>query len=489
MPSQPQTNPIATMKPEPASPWSPLPANEWTREHARHLAARLGYGVHPDFVETIHKLGPARAVERFLAKPEPMPPPEMLATMTPYMKGDGAAARQEMQRLRREAYADYAVAWYRFAREPQLSPQEKLVSFFQNVWVVSFQSVREPQALFAYQALIRRHTASSYPAMCQALATTPAMARYLNLAQNSAKAPNENFARELFELFTLGEGNYSEQDIREAARATTGYSLNREQGLVFNPRRHDDGVKTIFGVKGRFNLEDTIKLVFKQDAAARFLPSQFCSFYLSETPLEPAVLDELATLWRASGYSIPSLCRTVFASRLFYEPRFRAQLVKDPQQFYIGLLQDLELDVPPIPRESFRIVRLMGQPFFNPPNVRGWVGGRAWINSATLSARRQAVESILKGDRRANLNADEERAYEAAAAAGATRFALDIETVRSQLKKDPAKALAQRFLADQDPSFVQAFADAMPSGSSRPGPQQTMALLLATLVSPSYQLC
>lgn len=460
------------------SPWSPLAPELWTRDHARHLASRLGFSVHPAFVDTIHRIGPAKSVERFLASPTPMPPPASLAAM------DAGApdSRRDRQRLRREAYAEFAVAWYQFARDPDHSPQEKLVSFFQDVWVVSFQGVRDPQALFEYQALIRQHLASPYPAMCQALARTPAMARYLNLVQNRADAPNENFARELFELFTLGEGNYTEQDIREAARATTGFQFDRDEQLVFRPKRHDAGLKTIFGAKGRFDLADTIDLVFQQPASARFLPAQFCQFYLADQPLDSPLLDELATLWRSSGYSIPALCKTVFASRLFYEPVYRNQLVKSPNHFYLGLLQDLELDVPPIPRESFRLLRLMGQPFFNPPNVRGWVGGRAWINSATLAARRQCAEAAIKGPRRNQLNADEQRAYDSAATNGQTRFTVDLPALRAQLPDTSPEALANRFLADRDPSFLQALADQLPA---KPPLQ---ILLLATLVSPSYQL-
>jgi hypothetical protein len=218
--------------------WSPLPDSEWNRDTAKHLAARLGFSINPAIVNRIQSLGPAGTLKRYFSSIRLQPVPDKLSGMGMSMLDmqnkmkeappeEKRKLRQSIQKQNRQSYQDYAVDWYQFAREPKNSPQEKLVLFFQDVWVVAVQGTRSTSALFDYQNLIRRNLGKSYPEMCKQLAITAAMVRYLNLGQNRKGSPNENFARELFELFCLGEGNYSEDDIKEAARATTGYTVNQ----------------------------------------------------------------------------------------------------------------------------------------------------------------------------------------------------------------------------------------------------------------------
>ncbi len=477
--------------------WNALPSADWDLGKARHLASRLGFSVHPKIVETIHKLGPRKTVAKHLFAPKPMPPPSEVVSMretAEEMLADGPIRDREQrrlyQKLNRESYADYAVKWYDFACNPERSIQEKMVLFFQDVWVVAFQGVKSAPALFDYQARIRQSIAGTYPEMCLRLSQSWAMVRYLNLNQNRKGAPNENFARELFELFTLGEGNYSEEDIKEASRALTGYMANRQGKVVFRPQRHDDGRKTVFGKTGRFKLEDIIRLVFQQPAAARFLPAELCKAYLSQEPLPEPLIEELATLWRKNGYSLPYLYETLFASELFYKPEYRANLIKAPVHYYLGMLQDFELGVPPLPRASFRLNRQMGQPFFNPPNVRGWVGGKAWINSATLSARRQAAESLFFEYDEKRLNADEIKALEKVRAAGQTSFSIHLPTVRDWLTQsdDPVASLAQRLYVDSDPKLLHSIAPASNLDLFIANNANLRSLLLATLSAPSYHL-
>jgi uncharacterized protein (DUF1800 family) len=316
------------------------------------------------------------------------------------------------------------------------------------------------------------------------------MVRYLNLAQNRKGAPNENFARELFELFCLGEGNYTERDIQEAARALTGYTIDREERVVFRPPRHDDGRKTIFGRTGSHNLASLIELVFEQPAAARFLPGEMARYYLTDAGLEDAVIQPLADAWKASGYSIPMLVSTFFISRIFYDAAYRGNMIKSPVQYYIGLLQDLELDVFPSPRLTTNVLRSMGQPFFNPPNVRGWVGGRHWINSATLTARRQLVQGLLEPVPRGRLNADELRAVDRAAADGRDRFTVSTGPLQALASLSPAELagrFAGRFLAVPDTGLLTSLFTRLRADHAGAG--WVKACLLATLTAPPYQLC
>lgn len=397
--------------------------------------------------------------------------------------------RQELRKQNQASYAEFALDWYRFARSPGNSAQEKLVLFFQDVWVVAFAGVRSTPALLDYQERVRQNLGKSYPQMCKSLAVSPAMVRYLNLNQNRRGSPNENFARELFELFTLGEGNYTEEDIKEAARALTGYTVDPADEVKFVKKRHDTSQKTIFGRSGNFGLEEVIDLVFQQPAAARFLPQELAKFYLTEDGLSDQVLQLLADQWRESGYSIPFLLQTFFSSRMFFAEQFRGNLIKSPIQFFLGLLQDLNLDVFPSPRLTTNSLRSMGQAFFNPPNVRGWVGGRGWINSATLIARNQLVQSVLHPVPPGRLNADEKAAIEKAETEGRARFSVDPEWLKElgqMVSKEAAHLLATRLHAVPRPEELERLFDDAASQWPR---QIGTARLKAALTSPSYHLC
>jgi len=481
--------------------WLPLPEDQWTRENARHLAARLGFSINPSLVDFILKHGPAGPLKNLLGTIQSMPAPEglqemreeMAAMRGQYQSGDSVEQREmrkEMQKQGRIAFQDYALGWYAFSREPAHSAQEKLVLFFQDVWVVAFNGVRSPSALYDYQQLIRRNLGATYPQMCKELSVTPAMVRYLNLAQNRKGSPNENFARELFELFCLGEGNYTEQDIKEAARALTGFTVDRGDQVAFRPARHDDGRKTIFGKTGNYDLPKLIDLVFEQPAAARFLPRELARFYLTDEGVSDDLIQPLADSWKQSGFSIRHLVLTFFTSRIFYDSAYRGNMIKSPVQYYLRLLQDLNLDVFPSPRRTTNVLRSMGQPFYNPPNVRGWVGGRHWINSATLSARRQLVESLLQPVPSGRLNADEVRAIEQAKAEGKSRFTLtgeQLESMQALSAVELASQFAGRFHIQADPGQLEPlFAQLQ---VSHKGSDWVKACLFAALTAPPYHLC
>ena len=478
-----------------------MPDSEWNRETAKHLAARLGFSINPAIVNRIESLGPSGTLKKYFSSIRLQPVPDKLSGMGISMLDmqrqmkeaspeEKREIRQSIQKQNRRSYQDYAVDWYQFAREPRNSAQEKLVLFFQDVWVVAVQGTRSTSALFDYQNLIRRNLGKAYPDMCKELAVSAAMVRYLNLGQNRKGSPNENFARELFELFCLGEGNYSEKDIKEAARATTGYTVNQLDEVRFFKKRHDGGRKTIFGKSGNFDLNGVVDLVFQQPAAARFLPKEMARFYLSDNGLSDEEIQPLADIWKASGYSIPKLLVTFFTSRKFYDPAYRGNMIKSPVQFYLGMLQDLDLDVFPSPRRCVNQLRTMGQQFFNPPNVRGWVGGRHWINSATLTARRGLVQSLMYPVNKQKLNADEERALERAQERGKTAFTLSEAQINSMASMDSsqlAKSLSARFYSNPDPASLEAVLQKL--HATQNGRQLGVSCAVAALTSPAYHLC
>jgi uncharacterized protein (DUF1800 family) len=227
-----------------------------------------------------------------------------------------------------------------------------------------------------------------------AVSQDPAMLRYLNNASNRKQAPNENYARELFELFTLGEGNYTEADVKEAARALTGWTLRGEEFLDA-PRLHDDGEKTILGKTGEFDGYDLIDIIIEQPQAARHLSRRILVFFVSDDP-SPALVDGFAQEIRAARFNLRESMKVLFSSEAFYDESSRFDLVKSPVELVVGTLRLLEID-PDDPLALAAATRSMGQELFQPPNVKGWDGGRKWINTATLFARYNFASNVLTG--------------------------------------------------------------------------------------------
>lgn len=489
----------------PQEAWQPLPARDWDEAAARHLLLRLGWTA--PAAETARALqdGPAATVARAFARRPEFPPPPLIAKLeedfpefrrklTGANEQERRRAAREGRERSREALAEFTIQWLQLAAQPENAPAEKWLLFLQDVWVAGFEKVRNAALIYRHQESLRRHALGSYRTLAKAMTRSPAMIVYLDLQQSKAGAPNENFARELFELFTLGEGHYTERDIKEAARAFTGHrqSLGR---FTFARRQHDRGTKTIFGRTGRFDGDGVVDLVFAQKAAATFLPREMAKFYLSETPLPEAHLAPLGDWWAQQDFRLAALLGRFFTSRLFFAPEFRGNFIKSPLQFYLGLIQDLAVTPPPLPRRVLAALRQMGQMPFNPPNVRGWVGGRNWINSATLATRRAVVSALLNPIDEDLLNGDERAALRAA---GLTleRCTLSVERLEAWAALPPREAAAQLLQLAlparvSDEALLSQFAGFLDSAGA-PGrvPHHALRAALGTLLeSPDYQLC
>ena len=402
----------------PTQAWAPLPKSQWNESQAAHLLRRVGFAASPSEVERAVFYGLPATLIRMFQEPSRMPMPYKIQKFGEenaavfrrrknISKEDRRILRKQLRQKGNEAYNEYGIQWLIHARNPDNSAYEKWVLFLQDVFVVGLPKVRNPYFLFNHQYILRHYATGNFDQLCKAVSRSPAMVQYLDLQRNIKGKPNENFARELFELFMLGEGNYSERDIKEAARAFTGYKTGGT-GFRFIPGKHDFGRKLIFGKKGNYSGDEVIDLALNQPAARTFLPAEVLRYYLSsEIVLEPPYLKRLGEIWRGSGFNLGNLIATVFSSRIFYHPNFRGNLIKSPVQFYIGMLQDLNLDVTPFPKVTLNALRNMGQTFFAPPNVRGWVGGKLWINSSTLAARHQSVDFIFRPMNEDKLNADD----------------------------------------------------------------------------------
>jgi uncharacterized protein (DUF1800 family) len=219
---------------------------------------------------------------------------------------------------------------------------------------------------------------------------------WLDNAGSRKQAPNENFAREVMELFTLGEGHYTEQDVKEAARAFTGMSIDRDSGeFRWRPAFHDRGVKTVLGKSGAFDGDDVLDILLARPETAEFIVGKLWREFISPAP-DLAEVRRLAALWRDAGYEIKPLLRAMLLSPAFWSPENRQALIKSPVDLVVGTMRTYEMR-PMDMRPAVLACAGLGQNVFSPPNVKGWPGGETWINAATLLGRRQWLERVFRG--------------------------------------------------------------------------------------------
>jgi uncharacterized protein (DUF1800 family) len=493
----------------PETAWLPLPEADWDAEAARHLLRRAGWTATAPEVERVRRDGLAATLPRlFPAAPPLFPEPERVAQFAAdaplfaerQRTAESPEAKRGLERDRREhaqtAIQDMSLRWLAYAAQPENAAFAKWVLFLSDIYVVGFDKVPHPSFIYRHFDLLSRRGLGSAPQLSREVAHSPAMMIYLDLNQNQRGAPNENFARELFELFVLGEGNYTERDIKEAARALTGYRVRMPDGAVFfAPRQHDEGPKTIFGQTGNWNGDEVIDLAYGQRAAGAFVPHELVKFYLADTMLPREYLYALGDRWRTEGaYDLRWLAQSFFGSRLFFAPEFRGEFIKSPLQFYLGMVQDLDLDVVPLPRFVLNPLRQMGQTLFTPPNVRGWVGGRAWINSASLAARRTMVELLFNPIDEEKLNADEQADLAPAHADGSDHFTVADNRLEPLVSAPPA-AVIRDLETDYlplaaPPAFSAGLARFITEGKSDPDRLRRLRRATMTLLqAPEYQLC
>ncbi|HUX22776.1 MAG TPA: DUF1800 domain-containing protein [Spirochaetia bacterium] len=274
---------------------------------------------------------------------------------------------------------------------------ERMVLFWHNNFTSSLAKVRDPGLLFNQDRIIRKYAFGSFSQMLRAVAKDPAMIVYLDNETNSKGKPNENFAREVMELFTLGEGNYTEPDVKASARAFTGWRVNyRTATYQFDRRLHDNGVKTFLGHTGNLGGDDILTIILQQPAAALFLTDKLWREFISPNPDQPTV-ERLAESFRSSGYQIEPLLIQLLETQAFWAPANREMLVKSPVDLVVGTVRSLGVDsINPI--LLVRATRELGQDLFNPPTVKGWPVGVGWINSQTLILRHEVLSRLIAAD-------------------------------------------------------------------------------------------
>ncbi len=370
-------------------------------DEARHLLNRTSFAANVDDIETFAKLSRAQAVDQLLAWTSNYkivtPPPEWINNFESprRLRTLSDEERKLAQREQVEKGLELRRWWMTEMLTTPSPLTEKMVLFWHNHFVSSLQKVRSPVLMYRQQLILRKHALGYFGDLLHEVSKDAAMVIYLDNASNRKAQPNENFAREVMELFTLGEGNYSEADIKEAARAFTGWSIDLDTGeFLMRPLIHDDGIKTILGRSGNFDGDAVLDILLAQPPTAEFVVAKLWREFVSPTP-EPSEVKRIARMFRDNRYNVKVALRALLTSDAFYAAQNRAALIKSPVDLIVGTLRQFRFetgDVTPLILAS----RQLGQDLFAPPNVKGWPGGEAWINSATLLQRKQLLERLFR---------------------------------------------------------------------------------------------
>jgi len=384
-------------------------AGPWNGRLAAHLLRRAGFGGTPADVQRLAAGSMHAAVDGLIHFPPsdglpaaPDLPDEssvdaalMGNAMQPAAPDPQVVElRKERRMLERQGVKATQLWWLDRMIATPAPLQEKMTLFWHGVYTTAaIQKGVTPAEIVAQNALFRSFALGNARELTRQVSYDPAMLKYLDNIRNDGANPNENYARELMELFTLGIGNYSEQDVREAARAWTGIRVRRLTGQVWvNPRLHDDGSKTFLGRTGNFNGNDIVDIIYQQPAAPRFLAVKLICAFVYDDP-EPAFVDALAALIAKNDFNLQPVMSVLLRSNVFYSPRAYRALVKSPVEFVVGSYQLFGLrSADPL---VLGALNRMGQVLFYPPNVKGWPGGVAWLNSGTVLARENFANALM----------------------------------------------------------------------------------------------
>lgn len=371
-------------------------------EQSKHLVVRSGYGPELEKIFRFTQITRSQAVEELLKQPR--------SYITQVPTFHSLRKRQELKRTKNRKklnllFRQDALQLKQWgitqAIENPNALQEKMTWFWHNLFTSShLKSRRTMDMMLDQDLLIRKHAIGNFGTLLKAMAFNPMMLIYLDGVSNVKGKPNENFARELLELFTLGEGYYSEQDIREVARAFTGWGISKDsRQAVFRSKRHDSSVKTVMNKSGAFSGMDILEILLQHPRTAEYIAEKLWYEFINLNQPDPAIIKDWGSEFRQSNYDIKVLLRVVLNSATFWDQRNRASLIKSPLDLIVGTLRALDLEDNNLPLRALSVQFMqLGQDLYTPPNVKGWPGGEAWIDDVTLPKRQQFLRKLMRGD-------------------------------------------------------------------------------------------
>jgi hypothetical protein len=361
-------------------PYRPSPDAPWNIERVGHLYRRATFGATAAELDRGLTDGPAKTLERILSGG---PGQDEFEKSTANLARSIVNANNGRQ---------LSVWWlYRMLYTPH-PLLEKVTLFWHNHFATSNAKVQSARFMHRQYELMRRQALGNFATLLTEMSKDPAMMVWLDTRNSKKGSPNENYARELMELFSLGIGHYTEKDIREAARAFTGWEIKANEA-AFNEGNHDPGAKTVLSKSGTFRGEDIVRICLDQPATAPFIVGKLYRFLISETvPATPELIQPLADQFRSSGSDFGALVRTMLSSQLFFSQAVYRARIKSPVEFALGIVRGLEGHV----GTTALAVALeeMGQNLFYPPSVKGWDGGQAWLNGQTFLIRQNLAGAL-----------------------------------------------------------------------------------------------
>ena len=401
---------------------TPITVADWDYDSAEHLLDRAGFSGTPEEIRKLAAMTPEQAVRSLMADDNApndhlspfvhsgfwdetlahFPPSRPAATELAMRHGESMGIRVKPDHVNRhmQPISDRFFYWLRATQletrrvgywwaERMLDTdrplQEKMALFWHGHFATAQNKIRDYRKMLGQIDLFERHATGNFGDLLVAIAKDPGMLSYLDAGVNVKGAANENFAREVMELFTMGVGHYTEQDVREGARAFTGWNFENLD-FVVNAAQHDDGPKTFLGRTGNFDGVDVLEIILEQPVTAEYIAAKIYRFFVRED-VSPALVTQLGAVLRDNDYELRPLLTTLFLSRDFHSEASHGTHIKGPVEHVIAMLKQLGAeDVPGVPDFNSTTIAL-GQHLLNPPSVAGWAQGKSWITPALLQGR------------------------------------------------------------------------------------------------------
>ena len=405
---------------------NPIEKSQFGYAEAKHLAYRAGFGADPDEIKRLVNLGPRQAVEFYLRKDglaerfehsgifdpglDPFPPSRPATTNMAKRNGEALGIEvKESGNRRLQPIVNKFFYWLRASRletdrvaywwanrmlGSDAPLQEKMALFWHGHFATNEDKVRDYRKMLKQLELFQNKGLGSFRELLHATSKDPAMLVFLDAGVNTKDSPNENFAREIMELFTMGVGNYSENDVREAARAFTGWAV-RDTNFYLDEANHDSGEKEFLSTKGAYDGDDIIEIILSQTQTSEFIATKIYRYFVSDEPPKGSEV-ALGQLMREQDFHIGNFLRTIFLSRHFYE-RMGVK-IKSPAELVVSTYKLLNLeDIPGVP-DFNSVTESLGQRLLHPPTVAGWSHGKNWITPSLLFERGNFVLDVLFPD-------------------------------------------------------------------------------------------
>jgi uncharacterized protein (DUF1800 family) len=314
----------------------------------------------------------------------------------------GKKKTKQQRKEDREKIKDLNVQWFQQMVSSEAQLREKMTLFWHDHFATRSQ---KPLFVQLQNNTLRKFALGKFGDLLTAVAKDPAMLHFLNNQQNKKQSPNENFARELLELFTLGIGNYTEQDIKEAARGFTGWASDQKGNFIFNRKAHDNDAKTFMGKTGNFDGDDIIRIILSNPKSAYFITRKIYKYFVNPA-VDEKIVRHLSEEFYRSDYDISFMLQKIFTSDWFYDEQNIGAKIKSPIELIATLSRTLDIKF----EEGQSVIylqKLLGQVLFYPPGVNGWPENTEWIDSSSLTIRTQLASILLK-DEPLNVNAKED---------------------------------------------------------------------------------